>query len=56
MWPWSRALFAYEKLEQKPRSSFERSTYLFSETVVQFSENKACKMAEVGNKPELRSR
>ena len=27
--------------------------YLFSETVVQFSDNKACKMAEVGKKKPI---
>ena len=35
----------------KAFKSFERNTHLFSETFVQFSDNKACKMAEVGNKP-----
>ena len=51
MWPSSRAWFAYEKLKQKPCSSFECNTYLFAETVVEFTDEKAWKMAEVGNKP-----
>ena len=46
---------SYEKLYQKPCANFQCNTYLFSETVVEFNDNKACKMAQVGNKPELRS-
>ena len=49
MWPWSRAWFACKKLYQNPCSSFERNTFLFSETVVEFTGKKAWKMAEVGN-------
>ena len=56
MWPWSRSLIAYETLSQKPCSSFERNTHLFSETFVQFSHNKPCKIAEVGKQPDLRGR
>ena len=34
-------------------SSFEGNTYLFTETVVEFTDKKAWKTAKVPNKPEL---
>lgn len=33
-------------------SSFERNTFQSTETVVEFTDKKAWKMAEVGNKPD----
>jgi len=42
--------------EQKSCSSFERNTYLFTETVVEFNDVKAWEKAEIGNKSELQSR
>lgn len=45
----------YKKFWQKQCSSFARNTYLFNETVVEFTDMIAWKMAEVEDKPDLRS-